>query len=121
MLRERTLRKTEVIDRYTNKQAIEDGTKILIGEQRYNDVRVPITTTSNLWHQLSHELRNERLVLVAVNLFIDEGMRILQDPDEKDTDYLKLRVLPSHGYPLTSNVWFTQDSGGFTLLLAEDY
>ena len=94
----------EVISRYTQEQAIEDGVLVKVGSAG----NLPVVFTSNLFYD-RYEDKENRVVLV------ERGLVSLQQIDKEDTDYMKLRVLEP------GKIWVILNGDGITFMKPEDY
>ena len=71
----------EVIDRYSLKQAVEDGVLLKVGEFALN--HRPIVFTSNLFVDVKERCQE----------VIRKGIELLKQPDAEDDEYMKLKVI----------------------------
>ena len=94
----------DIISRYTQEQAIEDGVLVKVGTCG----RLPVVFTSNLFYD-GYEKQEKRTELVK------KGLEMLRQPDKEDTDYMKLRVIEK------DKIWVILDGNGITFLKPEDY
>jgi len=94
----------DIIYRYTQEQAIEDGILVKVGTCG----KLPVIFTSNLFHD-GYEDKEKRIELVK------KGLELLRQPDKEDTDYMKLRVIEKR------RIWVVLDGNGITFLKPEDY
>ena len=94
----------DIISRYTQEQAIEDGILVKVGA--CGKLRVVFTT--NLFYD-GYEEKEKRIELVK------KGLEMLKQPDKEDTDYMKLRVIEK------DKIWVILDGNGITFLKPEDY
>lgn len=89
---------------YTRKQAIEDGVLISVADIAGQS----IVFTANLF-QDGYEDTDRR------NQLIERGMKLLEIPDEEDTDAMKMRVIEKN------RIWVIQDGEGVCFLRPDDY
>ena len=94
----------EIISRYTQEQAIEDGILVKVG----NCGKLPVIFTTNLFYD-GYEEQEKRIELVK------KGLEMLKQPDKEDTNYMKLRVIEK------DKIWVILDGDGITFLKPEDY
>lgn len=94
----------DIISRYTQEQAIEDGILVKVG----TCARLPVVFTTNLFYD-GYEEKDKRIELVK------RGLEMLKQPDKEDTDYMKLRVIEK------DKIWVILDGDGITFLKPEDY
>ncbi len=94
----------DIISRYTQEQAIEDGILVKVGTYG----KLPVVFTTNLFYD-GYEEKEKRIELVK------KGLEMLKQPDKEDTDYMKLRVIEK------DKIWVILDGDGITFLKPEDY
>lgn len=94
----------EIISRYTQEQAIEDGILVKVGSCG----KLPVIFTTNLFYD-GYEEQEKRIELVK------KGLEMLKQPDKEDTNYMKLRVIEK------DKIWVILDGDGITFLKPEDY
>ena len=85
----------DVISRYTQEQAIEDGILVKVGTCG----KLRVVFTSNLFYD-GYEEKEKRTELVK------KGLEMLKQRDKEDTDYMKLRVIKK------DKIWVILDGNG---------
>ncbi|MDD4110887.1 MAG: hypothetical protein PHS54_05000 [Clostridia bacterium] len=93
----------EPISVYTQQQAIEDGFLIKVGKLSNNNL--PVIFTSNLFTEVKDHYQE----------IIQKGLAMLNQPNEEDDGYYKLRVITKN------QIWVIANAEGVTFLKPEDY
>ena len=93
-----------VISSYTQEEAVSDGVLVPVG--RCGQTKVVFT--ANLFHD-GYKVKEAR-----VNL-IERGLKMLNEPDAEDSDYMKLRVIDK------GKIWVILDGNGITFMKPSDY
>jgi hypothetical protein len=96
--------KKDIISKYTMDDALSDGVFVLVG--RLDDIR--IVFTSNLFGE-GYKDFNKR------NELVKKGLKMLEQPDDEDTNYMKLRVIEKN------KIWLIANGEGITFMKPEDY
>jgi len=95
----------DLISKYTMDDALNDGVFIEVGVTQ-NNIRIVFTT--NLFSE-SYKDFNKRDALIK------KGLSMLNEPDNEDTDYMRLRVI------VKDKIWVVLNSEGITFMKPEDY
>lgn len=94
-----------LVSRYTTEDAVRDGVIVPVG---YIEPRRDVVFfTSNLLRDYEDEAARREL--------IERGLRMLAQPDEEDSAYMRLRVLEK------GEAWVIQEHGKYTFMKPEDY
>ncbi len=95
----------EVISRYTQDQAIEDGVLVHVGS--VGNERV-VFTTALFSEGYENEIKRRSLV--------EKGLELLRKPVPEDSPSMRLRVIEK------DKIWVIWNQGeGFTFLMPDDY
>jgi len=93
----------EPISVYTTQQAIDDGMLIKVGE--LSKPKLPVIFTSNLFEEVKDHYQE----------IIQKGLAMLNQPNEEDDKYSKLRVITKN------QIWVIANAEGVTFMKPEDY
>ena len=93
----------EPISVYTTQQAIDDGMLVKVGELSTN--KLPVIFTSNLFEEVKDHYQE----------IIQKGLSMLNQPNEEDDEYYKLRVITKN------QIWVIANAEGVTFMKPEDY
>jgi hypothetical protein len=94
--------KKDIIDIYTQEQAIEDGVLIKVGSFANGK---PIIITTNLFHEVKDKIKE----------IIDKSIQMLKQKNSEDDEYMKLRVIEKN------KIWAILNTEGLTIMKPEDY
>ncbi len=95
----------EVISRYTQDQAIEDGVLVHVG---FTGKEYVVFTSGLFAKGYDDEIKRR--------LLIEKGLDILRKPDPEDSPHMRLRVIEK------DRIWVIWNAGeGVTFLEPEDY
>ena len=103
----------DVICRYTQEQATEDGVLVVVG--RCDNQKIIFTT--NLFSDCSYkdEDGENRVDIEELKRIIEKGLSMLKERDKEDTKYMRLRVIEKN------RIWVIWNAEGFTFMKPEDY
>ena len=93
----------EIIDVYSQEQAIADGIIVKVGVLK--PVNLSVLFTTNLFEEVKGCYKE----------IIDKGLKLLSKPDKEDSPYLKLRVIED------GKIWVVAKAEGVTFMKPEDY
>jgi hypothetical protein len=93
----------EPISVYTQQQAIDDGMLLKVGE--LSKTKLPVIFTSNLFEEVKDHYQE----------IIQKGLELLNQPNEEDDGYYKLRVITKN------QIWVIANAEGVTFMKPEDY
>lgn len=95
----------DIISKYTQNDAIEDGMLVEVG---ITDKNIRIVFTSNLFNDGYEDF-------VKRNALIKKGLKLLAKADKEDTNYMRLRVV------VKDKIWVVLNGEGITFMKPEDY
>jgi len=96
---------SQVISKYTARDAVEDGIFVEVGSVGKN----PVYFTTNLFESGSYQDHDKRVGLVK------HGLDMLNEYDPEDSDYMRLRVIEK------DEIWVVYNGEGITFMKPEDY
>ncbi len=94
----------DLISKYTQDDAINDGVLVVVGEVN----KIKIVFTTNLLFD-GFEDTNKRTALVK------KGLDLLEKHNDEDTSYMKLRVIEK------DKIWVIHNAEGITFMKPSDY
>ena len=87
---------------YTTKKAIDDGLLVKTGKLTNG---LPVIFTSNLFTDVKNNYQE----------IIKKGLALLKQPNNQDSNYMKLRVIEKN------RIWVVANAEGITFMKPEDY
>ena len=103
----------DVIYRYTQDEAIEDGILVVVG--RCNNQKIIFTTNLFSDYTCEDEDGKNRVDIEKLKRTIEKGLSMLKEQDKEDTSYMRLRVIEKN------KIWVIWNAEGFTFMKPQDY
>lgn len=95
----------DVIYTYTAEDAVSDGISIPIGTAGDEPVYFTSSPFSDGYERQPEKIRE----------LVERGLELLRQPEEEDTDYMRLRVVEK------DRIWAILDGDGYKFMKLEDY